>query len=86
MSRRLPIVEAYAAANDAISRPCPTCSAPAGTFCSHPDGRLRRICCLARAVAPETDAPAVWTKSRGHVVHDFHDFSEPRRRPQEASP
>lgn len=47
--RRLPIDAAYAVANDAITRPCGNCGAPAGVYCRKPDGRLSRIPCCLRA-------------------------------------
>ncbi|WP_439330690.1 zinc finger domain-containing protein [Mycobacterium scrofulaceum] len=38
---------AYAQTN-ALAVPCGHCSAPAGTWCSLPDGRVRRIPCVSR--------------------------------------
>lgn len=79
MSRQMPIDRAYQAANDAITRDCSRCGAPAGTWCSKPDGRLARIPCLVRAKSASSD----WAKSArasgagGNEVAVV-DFSEPR--------
>lgn len=71
--RGLPIDRAYQAANDAITRDCPRCGAPAGTYCSKPCGRLARIPCLVRS-KPGPD----WAMSTSTpVAHSGRDFSEP---------
>lgn len=36
---------------DALSTSCPNCGALPGRWCTKPDGRVRRIPCVARATA-----------------------------------
>lgn len=49
--------------------PCPNCGADAGVWCSRPDGRVRRVPCVAR---PRVDAVVA------EAEPDVLDFGEPR--------
>lgn len=70
--RKQAIWKSYAAAGDALQRPCGHCGAPVGQFCMADDGRrLRRVPCVSRCrgegsvESPRNDYAPV-------------DFSEPR--------
>lgn len=69
-----------------MTEPCPRCAAPAGEFCRHLDGKIRRTPCISRmvtAAAIEDDADVI------HLDHGrpdqpvpytpMHDPSEPLR-------
>lgn len=65
-----PIWQSYADTG-ALAADCPTCTAPPGTWCSRPDGRVRRTPCLARITRSTPVA---------------HDFGEPRHPQPERNP
>lgn len=50
--RKQAIWQSYAAAGDALQRPCGHCGAPVGQFCTADDGRrLRRVPCVSRCAS-----------------------------------
>ncbi|OBK89457.1 hypothetical protein A5649_13480 [Mycolicibacter heraklionensis] len=63
---------AYADVDSAL--PCPNCAADPGVWCSRPDGRVRRVPCVAR--------PRVSEASPAQCADDAPDppvdFGEPR--------
>jgi hypothetical protein len=66
--RGRPIRPAYTDTG-ALDVVCPNCSAQAGHWCKHPDGRSRRTPCVARLAAGV---------STGNGKPYGRDFSEPR--------
>jgi hypothetical protein len=49
---------------------CPHCDATPGTFCTRPDGRVRRVPCIDRIAA-------------SGAVPDVRDYTEPRHQRRE---
>lgn len=68
---------AYTQTN-ALAVPCGYCSAPAGTWCSLPDGRVRRVPCVSRC--GEGDPLRTALSGRDAPI----DFSEPRYTSEES--
>lgn len=72
---RRPVAAAYKQAK--MTRQCPNCQAAPNNYCIHPDdGLVRTIPCLRRMIPKIPQDPA--------EAAAVHDFSEPRRRFEEA--
>lgn len=59
---------------DALSSACTNCGAQEGHWCTRPDGRIRRVPCVARSAAS--------IGSGNGRPYAPRDFSEPARPPE----